>query len=220
MKKITTVLFDFDGTLMNTNEVIINSWQHTFKELEGKEVEVKKIIETLGETLEFTMEKFFPNVDVKEAIKIYRSYHAKNFGDMISLFPNGKEILEKLKKDGYKLGLVTSRLKGTTYEGLEYYKILEYFDAVVTKEDTTRHKPDPEPIEEALKRLKALPEEAIMIGDTLFDIECAKNAKMQSVLVGWSLSVDKAKQETLMGREKPDYIIEDLMEIDGLVNKV
>jgi len=213
MAKINTVLFDFDGTVMDTNEVIIASWQHTFMTIEGKERSVGEILETMGEPLGVTMSKMFPDHDVDEAVEIYRDYHRDSFGERIKLFPGMKELLASLKGKGYKLGIVTSRLTGTTMEGLEKYEIREYFDAVVTCDDCARHKPDPEPVNMALKKLGSKPEESVMVGDTAFDILCAKNAGVKSVLVGWALAV---KEEERTGENNPDYIIEnpeDLLEI-------
>ncbi|MEG0661859.1 MAG: HAD hydrolase-like protein, partial [Anaerovoracaceae bacterium] len=145
-KKIDTVLFDFDGTVMNTNEVIINSWQHTFRTIEGRERPVSEIVKTFGEPLAVTMEKFFPHTPVDEAINIYRNYHYEKFGDLITLFPGMKELIQKLKEQRYRLALVTSRLRGTTMQGLEKYGLDQLFEEVVTMEDCTKHKPDPEPI--------------------------------------------------------------------------
>ena len=130
---------------MNTNDVIINSWQHTFRTLENREEDEAKIIATFGEPLQVTMEKLFPNVPVEESIQVYRSYHYDNFGELISLFPGMKELIAELKKRGYKLGMVTSRLRRTTEQGMEKYGIMEYFDTVVTADDTDKHRPDPEP---------------------------------------------------------------------------
>jgi len=213
MNKINTVLFDFDGTIMDTYDVIIGSWQHTFKTIDGKERPVDEILSTMGEPLALTMTKLFPAVDAAEAISVYRSYHRDNFGERIKLFPGMKELLASLKERGYKLGLVTSRLTGTTMEGLEKYGIKEYFDAVVTADDTEKHKPDPEPVNITLKKLCALPEESIMVGDTRFDILCARNAGVKSVLVGWAIAVS---EEDKTGTDAPDHIIEkaeDLLEI-------
>jgi len=207
MAKINTVLFDFDGTIMDTCEVIISSWQHTFMTIEGKERPVSEILKTLGEPLDFTMRNLYPDFDTEEAVSIYRSYHVENFGERINLFPGMKELLATLKEKGYKIGLVTSRMTGTTMEGLEKYHIKEYFDVVITADDTKKHKPDPEPVYKALEKLGASPEESIMVGDTDYDILCAKNAGVKSVLVGWALA---------MPEEAPDHIIEkaeDLFEI-------
>ena len=141
MKKFDTVLFDFDGTIMNTNEVILRSWQHTFQTIEHRDEDVAKIIKTFGEPLEVTMKKFFPDVPVDEAVEIYRSYHRDNFGDLITVFPGMKNLLRQVKERGEKTGLVTSRLAYTTKQGLEKYDLKDYFDVVVTAEDTKKHKP-------------------------------------------------------------------------------
>ena len=212
---IDTVLFDFDGTVMDTNEVILKSWQHTFRTLENREEKQEILVSTFGEPLETTMKKFFPDVPVDEAVEIYRSYHYDNFGELIRLFPGMKELLAKVKAGGYETGLVTSRLFKTTMQGLEHYEIKDYFDAIVTAEDTDRHKPDPQPINVALQKLGSAPETSIMLGDTAFDLMCAKNAGVRSVLVAWSLALDHSAAED-MGDAAPDYVItepEELLEI-------
>lgn len=213
MKAYDTILFDFDGTVMNTNEVILRSWQHTFQTIENRQEDEAKIIETFGEPLEVTMRKFFPDMPVDETVEIYRSYHRDNFGDLITVFPGMKELLAEVKRRGYKTGLVTSRLLHTTKQGLEKYELEEYFDVVVTADDTKKHKPDPEPINIALAKLHSAPETSIMLGDTMFDLLCAKNAGAASVLVSWSLALQAGDD---FGEAAPDHIIEkaeDLLEL-------
>lgn len=213
MKQISTVLFDFDGTVMDTREVILQSWQHTFRTLEGKEHDPAEIYRTFGEPLEYTMRNLFPHVDAREAVDIYRSYHKNNFGELIRVFPGISELLERLKADEYQIGLVTSRLRNTTVEGLEAYGLLRYFDELVTCDDTAKHKPDPEPILAALRKLNSKPEQAVMVGDTMFDIGCARNAGVMSVLVNWSVSVS---EEEKTGPDGPDFVIDkaaDLLKI-------
>ncbi len=212
---IDTVLFDFDGTVMNTNDVILQSWQHTFRTLRGREEDPEVLLKTFGEPLETTMKKFFPEIPVEESIKVYRSFHYDNFGDLISVFPGMDDLIAEVKRRGYRLGLVTSRLYNTTMQGLEKYGLKEYFDVIVTANDTTKHKPDPEPVNITLEKLGAKPENSIMLGDTLFDLLCAKNAGIRSVLVSWSLALSGKTKEDL-GDAAPDYILEkpeDLLEI-------
>lgn len=88
MKKIDTVLFDFDGTIMDTNNVILMSWQHTFKTLENREEDEDVLTKTFGEPLEKTIERFFPNVPLEEALEVYRGYQRDNFEGLITLFLN------------------------------------------------------------------------------------------------------------------------------------
>lgn len=217
MRKIDTILFDFDGTVMDTTEVIVNSWQHTFNTLEGKDRPLEEIYATFGEPLPTTMKKFFPDHPVEDSINIYRSYHYDNFAELISLFPGMRELLADLQDEGYTLGLVTSRLLGTTRQGLEKYDLEKFFNTVLTCEDTDKHKPDPTPINLALERLGKIADNAVMVGDTMFDILCARNAGVKSILVDWAVAIT---EEDLSGQNAPDYIIKDPTEIKTIVEKL
>ena len=126
------------------------------------------------------------------------------------MFPGMKELLAEVKIRGYKTGLVTSRLLHTTQQGLEKYELKDYFDVVVTAEDTEKHKPDPEPVNIALEKLHSLPGNSIMLGDTMFDILCAKNAGVTSVLVGWSLALQAGDG---FGEDAPDHVIKTAAEL-------
>jgi pyrophosphatase PpaX len=210
---VNTILFDFDGTIMNTNQVIINSWQHTFRTLTGTERPVEDIVATFGEILHDSAARFFPDVPVEESVEIYRSYHRANFGPMISVFPGVRELLAELKQRGFTLAIVTSRLPSTTMEGLEKYELSDCFDLIVTCDDCNKFKPDPEPVLVALAKLGKKPEEALMVGDTWGDILCARGAGVKSALVGWSIAVSERER---FGKGAPDYVIEkaeDLLEI-------
>jgi len=211
---IDTVLFDFDGTIMDTTDVIIGSWQHTFMTFEGKERPVEEIVKTFGEILSYTMSKVLPEVDTQVAIETYRSYHKDNFGERISVFEGVPELLAELKKRNIKMGLVTSRLSGTTWEGLRQYGLDPFFDVVVSCDDTDKHKPDPTPVNIALERLGSKAENAIMLGDTMFDILCARNAGVHSVLVGWHVAMSP---EDINGPDGPDYIIQKAEDLLSLI---
>lgn len=214
MAKINTILFDFDGTVMDTNDVILQSWQHTFRTVEGKERSEEDIFKTFGEPLYVTMKKFLPQIEVDEGVAIYREYHYDNFTNLINVFPGILELLQELKNQEYKIGLVTSRLMETTKLGLKKYDLEKYFDAIITFEDTDKHKPDPEPVLIALQRLDSRPEETIMVGDSMFDIFCARNAGVKTALVGWALAVS---DEEKIGPDAPDYMIENAEDLFGIL---
>lgn len=207
---INTILFDYDGTLMDTNEVVLQSWQHTFRTIRGYEEDPEVIRQTFGEPLVMTLAKLFPETPVEKSLDIYRTFQREVFTDFVEVFSGMFELLEELKYQGYKLGLVTSRTKDTTWAGLEHYGMDKYFDAVITAGDTDKHKPDPAPILITLDRMGSLPEEAIMVGDTMFDLLCAQNAGVKSVIVDWSVTM------TTDEKKQADYVIksaEDLLNI-------
>lgn len=219
MKKVNTVMFDFDGTIMDTNDIILNSWNHTFNVLRGHDADKKQMLEHFGEPLELSMKIFFgaEGDTVKEYIDIYRSYQTDNFVNDIKLFPGVPEMLESLKNAGYTLALVTSRLKHTTMQGVEKFGLDKYFDVVITANDCTKHKPDPQPINITLEKLGKTPEEAVMVGDTVMDLGCAGNAGVTSVLVGWSMALppEKAASEAA-----PDYILKDAADMLPFLEKL
>jgi len=212
-RKITTVLFDFDGTLIDTNDVIIQSFQYTFRKVLGEEKPVDEIIKNFGEPLAVTMEKML-DIPPEEAMAIYREFHYENFDELVKVFPGMPELIHELKSQGYKMAIVTSRLRHTTMKGLEKYGLTSYFDYVLTADDTDRHKPDPTPIFMAMEKLGSKPSETIMVGDSMFDILCAQNAGIESILVGWAIAVT---DEDINGPNRPTYIADSALDILDIV---
>jgi pyrophosphatase PpaX len=212
--KINTVLFDFDGTIMDTTECIVESWKHVFSVIKGEDVHRDKIIATLGEPIHLTVSRDFPDVPLERVEDVYREYHYRKYKEMISPYPGVPELLKKLHEEGYDLGIVTSRYLRSTKIGLDLFDMTGYFGASVTCEHTEAHKPDPEPLRLALKTLGRNPEEAVMVGDAVTDILCAKNAGAKSAMVGWSPS---ATVEFLSGPDKPDYVINVVSDLPDLL---
>ncbi|MDO4834236.1 MAG: HAD family hydrolase [Bacillota bacterium] len=210
---IDTLVFDFDGTLMDTNNVIIQSWQHTYRTLTGREGDMDYILGTFGEPLEESMRNTFPDVPAEEAVDVYRSWHREHFWEMIELFPGIREMLDEVKKRGYKTGIATSRVEKTLYQGLDKYDLRDYFDEIIAAEEVKHHKPDPECIYKVLDKLHTAPERAAMIGDTRLDMMCAHNAGAKAILVSWSLSLAGKRIEDFPEEESPDCIIETAMDL-------
>ena len=188
---INTVLFDFDGTLVNTNDVIIASWQHTYRHYLGREESIEKITSCFGEPLLITMEREFPGVDPEEAANIYRDFQKLKADELVKVFDGIPELLAALAPAGYRIAIVTSRTR-------------ESAEDMVSCDDTQVHKPNPEPILLCLEKLGIAKDEAIMVGDSPFDIKCANNAGVKSVLVDWRITSDSA---ALITDAKADYEI-------------
>ena len=211
MKKY--ILFDFDGTLVNTNDVILASWQHTYRHYLGHEMPVDHITSCFGEPLLLTMEREFPGVDPQESADVYRQFQLENADKLVTIFPGIKELLAGLKAAGYVLGIVTSRTRESALRYMDMFAITSYFSDLVTCDDTTVHKPNPEPILLAMSKLGASAEESIMIGDSPFDIKCANNAGVDSVMVNWRITCDET---SVIDDAKVDYWIHqpsDLVEL-------
>ena len=212
MKKY--IIFDFDGTVINTNDVVIASWQEVFRTYLGHELPVEEVIKTFGETLWTTLDRVIPGVDQDEAVKCYRTYQNAHCDEMVTECAGVKELLKELKARGYKLAIATSRTR-LSYQGYaDKFDLNEYFDAVVTMEDVTHHKPHPETVTATLEKLGARPEEAVMLGDTKFDIGCSNNAGVDSVYVGWSMA---RIEDIEAAGYHPTYVIEEPMDLFKLI---
>lgn len=208
------VAFDFDGTLVDTKGLILDSWQHLFNLYTGGPGDEQEIYDTYGETLAYTINKFFPDADQVEALRKYRSYQNEHYKGAIKVFPGMLDVIKQIREMGLSTSIVTSRTRLTTREYMETLGIRELFDVVVTCNDVKEHKPDPHSLLKALDAVGVEPQDAIMLGDTKFDMGCAKNAGVTSVLVGWS---DADRTEMDEYGYTPDYIIETADEILELI---
>ncbi|MBU3160013.1 pyrophosphatase PpaX [Clostridium frigoris] len=210
---VKNILFDMDGTLLDTNELIIQSFKYTYKKHLNRLVDSEDIIKHFGEILNDTMDKEFGDKS-EVAIKTYRDFQNINFDKLISINEGVKEGVKELHSLGYKLGIVTSRFRYSAIKGLKLFGLMDYFDVIIAADDTELHKPDPTPAFMALKIMDGKPEETMLVGDTQFDILCAKNAGIISAIVGWSaLPID------VIRKYEPDYIIPSMEKLISLMEK-
>ncbi|MDR2486911.1 MAG: HAD-IA family hydrolase [Clostridiales Family XIII bacterium] len=214
MRNIDSVLFDFDGTIMDTNDAVLSSWQHVYRTLEGQERPAEEIYATFGEPIEVTVANKFPGRDADEVIAVYRSYHVAHYEEMVRLFPGVMEMLDSLKADGYKMGVVTNRLRRTTVLGLEKYHIEGYFGSVICAGDAAKNKPAPDPALKALAQLGSHPGAAIFVGDSQHDILCGKNAGIRTVRVSWAVATDADHGDAAA---EPDHTIDRPSDLTGLL---
>jgi pyrophosphatase PpaX len=209
-KPITTLLFDFDGTLLDTNELILQTFQFVFdKHCPGK-YERKDLLPFLGPTLVETFSSEDPE-KVDELIKEYREWNLLMHDELASEFDGVSATLQLLKNDGLKMAIVSTKRNDVIMKGLNLLNADGVFDVVVGLDDVTNTKPHPEPILLALEKLGVEKEEALMIGDNYHDIEGGKNAGVRTAGVAWS-----AKGEEFLQTFNPDYMLQhisDLLEI-------
>ena len=205
--RFDTILFDNDGTLLNTKDLIDRSFIHTFEKFRPDHKLTEEELDSFfGPTLYQTFSKYGESEEeIQEMIQYYREFNEPNHDYFAKAFPYAKELLMKLHKKGYKIGVVSSKKNKLLAHGLEHFGLLEYVDIVVGADDVTNHKPAPDSLLFAKEKLNG--NNVLYVGDTLNDILAAKNAKMKSVGVLY------IKHPEIMLDAKPDYVISNLNEL-------
>ncbi|WP_335871603.1 pyrophosphatase PpaX [Bacillus sp. 2205SS5-2] len=211
MKNINTILFDLDGTLIDTNELIISSFLHTLNYYFPNDYQREDVLTFIGPPLEESFEKVAPD-QVEEMVKRYRAYNLEHHDKLVKEFSGVKETVVALHELGYKLAIVSTKIRSVVIKGLELMNLRPYFDVIIALDDVTNAKPDPEPLYKALEALGSLPEEACMIGDNHHDILAGKNANTTSIGVAWS-----AKGRGYLEDYHPDYILEEMPDLLDLL---
>jgi len=191
--RFPVVLFDLDGTLIDSGPMILSSFRHATRTVLGREIPDHELVaSTGGSTLEVQMSAFDPQ-RVDELVAAYRAHNTplhQNLECCLGI----EDVLDELKAQGRLLGVVTAKRQHTVALAFGRLGIERYFDVVVTSDDTTAHKPDPEPVLLALEKLGAGPEDAAYVVDSPFDVGAARAAGVFAVAVGWGRmhSVDDA----------------------------
>ncbi|MDO3677280.1 pyrophosphatase PpaX [Paenibacillus ehimensis] len=209
---IQTVLFDLDGTIVDTNELIIQSFLHTFEGITAEPVTREHIVPNMGRPLIEQMMFFSGREQVDDLVQKYRTFNIAHHDELVREFPHVRETLAKLHAAGVKLGVVTSKIRQTTEMGLKLTELYDYFGTIVTVDDVGKAKPDPEGIHKAVRELGGDLSSALMVGDSHYDIEAAHNAGIPSVAVAWSL-----KGTEYLKQYKPTHIIQDMRDIVPIV---
>jgi HAD superfamily hydrolase (TIGR01509 family) len=207
------VLFDLDGTLIQTTEPIMETFKLTFEHF-FKDVTLTQEVLTsfLGQTLYQTFRLYETSDEkIEEMIQFYRKTSEVLLDQGLETYPKAEATMIWLKNKGIKVGIVTSKMNRVAKEHLNKTHLLSYVDHVIGYEDVVHHKPDKEPIEKALQFFNVAPSEAVYIGDHENDIKAAKNAGVLSCGVTYS-----HRLQALLA-EMPDYVIDELTQIKELI---
>lgn len=209
---IKAVLFDLDGTLLDTNELIYNSFDKTFKEKLGIELKKEEILDFFGRPLKEPFMRHAIEENVDDLVAYYRAYNEGIHDKMCFAFDGVKELLTNLKKKKIKIGIVTSKREELAVRGMKIAEIYDFMDVIITPESTTLHKPNPEPALKACSELGIEPNETIMVGDSYYDIYCGKSAGCKTCAVNYTfIGIDKLKESN------PDYFIDKPVDILNLL---
>lgn len=227
--KTLAILFDLDGTLIDTTDLILSCFQHSWQRVCGFSHSRQALLQTFGTPLREAMNRLLlvkaqsnngppetnsdPSV-VDRLLIEYRSFNSVNHDGLARPFQGTAEALSELRRRGYLIGLVTSKTRELALRGLRLCGIDGLFHSEVFLEDTVAHKPHPEPILTALKTLNTPSSSAVYVGDSAHDIIAARAAGVRTVAALWG----PAPREELE-LEHPDFIAESITELLRIFNR-
>lgn len=210
---INTILFDLDGTLIDTNELIIRSFLHTLESDYPGLYTKESVLPFIGPSLHETFSAINPN-KAEQYIREYRLYNLKHHDELVMIYPSVLEGVKNLHDRGYKLAIVTTKLSETAKMGLKLTGLQRYFDVIVGFDHVKHEKPHPEPLFLALEQLNSSPEQALMVGDNSHDIEAGKNAGTKTAAVSWAI-----KGTEYITALQPDYILSSMNDLINIVEQ-
>jgi pyrophosphatase PpaX len=201
--RFPVVLFDLDGTVVDSGGIILASMRHATREVLGRDFGDAELMQAVGGPgLEAQMAVFAPE-RVDELVRVYRD-HNEPLHEELEACAGMEDVLLRLHAEGRRLGVVTAKRRSTVELAFARVPLAHLFETVVGGDETEKHKPDPEPLLLAAKRMNANPAETAYVGDSPFDIRAAKAAGMYAIAVTWGRIHDRERLE----REEPDAIVD------------
>jgi len=184
---VEVVLFDLDGTLIDTLELIRESMRYATATVLGEPLPDDVLMHNVGVPLAVQMREFSEE-RADELLVAYREHNARVHDVMVREYPGVEESLTELGERGYRLGVVTSKIRHVATRGLERFSLERFFDVVVASDDVARHKPDPTPLLHAASALAIEPARCAYVGDSPHDISAALAAGMVAVAAKWGVA--------------------------------
>jgi pyrophosphatase PpaX len=212
---IKAVVFDIDGTLIDTSEFIYQAYEHTIKFHDYPARTREDIATQIGKKIEDCYAFLTPGADYETLIKTHTEFQAANIA-LIQVFSNVAQIIEQLKASGLKVGLWTGRRHHIVESLINCGLEPSAFDCIVDATMTIKGKPDPEGLLITLKKLKVTPDMAIMVGDAGLDIAAGKKGKVAATI---GLTHGFGTREELE-QEQADFILDSLDDIQTVISKL
>jgi HAD superfamily hydrolase (TIGR01509 family) len=207
MEQISCIIFDVDGTLTHTNELIFASFNHIAELYVGKTFSPGEITAMFGPPEDVAIARLVGKDRSKEAMESFCSFYDANHPGLAGAYDGIRDVLSFLKKQGLFLAVFTGKGRRTTDVTLGHLGLMQYFDIIVTGDDVHQHKPSAEGIRRILSELRVLPEEALMVGDSVSDVKAAREAGVGMAAVVWD---SYAKNEVMgMGVEHLFHEVKD-----------
>jgi pyrophosphatase PpaX len=185
------VLFDLDGTLLDSIELIVQSYTHTVTTHLGGPVDREGLLATIGLPLGPILEALAPGQGAL-LLETYRAYMSEHHDRLTRLFPGVAETLRALRTRGYQLGIVTSKSRASARLAFDLFALETLVDVTVCFDEVSRPKPAPDPLLAAAARLGVAPAACLYVGDTPHDMQAAQSAGMCAVAAPWGAGTHAA----------------------------
>ncbi|MGI6608051.1 MAG: prolipoprotein diacylglyceryl transferase [Erysipelotrichaceae bacterium] len=216
--KKPVIIFDLDGTLLDTAPAIFASFKHTFEIFQPDlKLTDEDYASFLGPTLKETFEKYCPQAEeetIEEMIKTYQKHNREIHQDLVKPMPNVTKLLKYLKENDYNIAVASGKVTDTCRLGLEVAGLDDYFEVIIGVDQVKNPKPDRETLIKAIKALNGYFTNAIYVGDSVIDIACAKNAGVYSI----GFTSNRLLLQNLIDAE-PNVIIDDMIEIIDILKE-
>ena len=212
--KIKGVLFDLDGTLVNTTPLILESFRHTFKQFGMEVPSDSELVAGFGLPMRTAVTAYMPDEMADEFCDAYRAYQRTRHDELIESIDGVGETLSALKRSGIKMAVVTSKKRPAAIRDLGCYNLVEYFDTIIACDDCAENKPLPGPSLMALERLGLNGADCLAVGDSPYDLQSARAAGCQTAAVRYT-SFD---WNFILNEGKPDYVLNKMTDLLTLID--
>lgn len=213
---IKALLFDLDGTLVDSLPLIRYSFQRVFEDM-GIPWDGGRVMETVGLPL-IQVARDYAGDRAEHFFDLYLRHQMERHDQLIKLFPGTGNMLREVRELGFKTCIVTSKRRVMAEKAVKLLSVSQLFDDMVALEDCGAHKPDPGPVITALQRIGAAPQEAVFVGDSWYDVASGRGAGVTTVGVTWGMA-DRAR----LAESGPDFIAESWEEylafLKDMINK-
>ena len=207
------VLFDLDGTLIDSLELLVSAMTHAFDSRQGPRPTVDEWVATIGRPLLWQFGQYATSDDdLQHLVRTYRAFQLEHHDRLTRTYDGIPSLVAALDSAGHTLGVVTSKFGQLANRSLIHVGIAPHFDVVVGADHTTKHKPDPDPLWFALRELGDEPSRAVYIGDSPFDVMAANAAGVIWIGVTWGASA----HGPLMQAE-PKHVVHTVAELETLL---
>lgn len=209
---LAAVLFDLDGTLIDTVELIRVSFRHATEKVLGEAIPDEITMANVGQPLRQQFMDMAPD-HVEKLLDVYRAFNRAHHDELARAYPGTVETVRKLANAGVRMGVVTSKGAPTAMHGLDHFGLTEFFEVVVTADDVPIHKPDPYPLRAAAKKMLVPLEYCVYVGDSPHDMQAAISGSAISVAALWG-----AFNAEVVLAPGPDYALDSIMQLPDLTN--